>query len=72
MNLNLLNKSTKSGSSRPEVFCKRVILKNFTKFTTVLESPLLKKETLAEVFSFEFWEIFKNPYFAQYLQTGAS
>ena len=72
MNLNLLNKSTKSGSSLPEVFCKRVILKNFTKFTTVLELTLLKKETLVEVLSFEFWEIFKNPYFVQYLQTGAS
>ena len=40
-------------SSRPEVFCNKAVLKNFTK---------LKKETLAQVFSFEFCEIFKNTY----------
>ena len=40
-------------SSRPEVFCNKAVLKNFTK---------LKKETLAQVFSFEFCEIFKKTY----------
>ena len=42
-----------SKSSRPEVFCKNGVLKaeacNFN-----------KKETLAQVFSCKFWEIFKN------------
>ena len=37
-------------SSRPEVFCKKGVLRPF----------LLKKETLAQVFSCEFCEIFKN------------
>ena len=56
-------------SSRPEVFCKKVVLRNFTKFTgkhlcqrlffnkvndSFLIKTLFKKESLAQVFSCEF------------------
>ena len=41
-------------SDRPEVFCKKGVLRNFTKF--------IKKETLAQVFFCEFWEISKNSF----------
>ena len=64
-------------SSRPELLCKKGILKNFAKFIgkhlcqshlfnkiTGLRSlsllNFIKKETLAQVFSCEFCEIFKN------------
>ena len=46
-----------SGSSRPEVFCKKVVLKNFAKFTGKHVC-----HTLAQVFSFEFCEIAKNTF----------
>ena len=32
----------------------------------------LKKETLAQIFSYEFCKIFKNTYFIENLQTAAS
>ena len=60
-------------SSRPVVFCEKGVLKNFAKF---IEKQLchslfliklqtetcnfIKKETLAQVFSCEFWEIFNS------------
>ena len=60
--------------SQPEVFCKKSVLRNFAKFTgkylchslffTKASGPrsstLLKKETLAQVFSSEFRKHFKN------------
>ena len=61
-------------SSRPEVFCKKGVLGNFTKFTGkhLCQSLFLnkvaglcnfiKKETLAQVFSCEFCEISKNTF----------
>ena len=59
-------------SSRPEVFCKKGVLRNFTKFTGkhlrqsqslfFNKVDFIKKETLAEVFSCEFYEIFKNTF----------
>ena len=63
-------------STRPEVFCKESVLKNFTKFTgkhlcQILffsKVQLLKRETLAQVFSCEFCEIFKNTFFIEHLQ----
>ena len=65
------------GSSRPEVLCKKGVLKNFTKFTGkhlcqsllfnkiagLRPTTLLKKETLGQVFSSEFCEISKNTFF---------
>ena len=63
----------KYGSSRPEVFCKKGALRNFTKFTgkhlcqglffnevAALACNFIKKEGLAQVFSCEFCEICKN------------
>ena len=60
-------------SSRPLVFCKKGVLRNFTKFTgkhlcqslffnkvAGLVCNFIKKETLAQVFSCEFCEISKN------------
>ena len=63
-------------SIRPEVFCNRGSLKDFTKFTEnhlsqglffnkvsgLRPATLLKKETLTQVFSFEFCEIFQSTY----------
>ena len=63
-------------SSRPEVFCKKGVLRNFTKFTgkhlcqrlffnkvSGKGCNFIKKETLAQAFSCEFCEIFKNTFF---------
>ena len=56
-----------SKSSRPEVFCKKDVHRNFAKFTekqlgqSLLTATLLKKK-LAQVFSFEFCEISKNTF----------
>ena len=63
-------------SSRPEVFCERGVLKNFAKCTGkhLCQSLFLnkvagdacnviKKETLAQVFSWEFCEISENTFF---------
>ena len=56
-------------SSLLEVFCKKVVLRNFAKLTGKHLCPsfflnkvagLIKKETLAQVFSCEFCEISKN------------
>ena len=61
-------------SSRPDVFCKIGVLRNFTKFTgkPVYQSLFfglqLKKETLVLVFSCEFCEISKNTFFIEHLQ----
>ena len=61
-------------SSRPEVFCKKCVLKNFAKFTgkqlyqnlffnkVALKKNFIKKEALAQVFSCEFCEISKNSF----------
>ena len=48
--------------SRPEVFCKKGVLRNFAKFTGLRSQAcnFIKIETLAQVFSSEFCEISKN------------
>ena len=65
---------TESRSSRPEVFYKKGVVKNFAKFTGkhlcqslffnkvagLNPATLLKKETLEQVFSCEFCEISQN------------
>ena len=65
-------------SSYPKVFCKKSVLRNFAKFTgkhlchslLCLSPPVpqpqacnfIKRETLAQVFSCEFYKIFKNTF----------
>ena len=58
--------ATKSRSSRPEVFFKRGVLKSFAKFTG---KPLCQRLflKLAQVFSCEFCENFKNTFFIEHL-----
>ena len=67
---NIMESMIRSG--RPEVFCKKGVLRNFTIFTgkhlcqslvfnkESLKSLFIKKEPLAQVFSCEFCEISKN------------
>ena len=52
-------------SSRPEVFCKKGVLRNFAKFTGkhLCQSLFFKKETLVQIFSCKFCEISKNIFF---------
>ena len=58
-------------SSRPKVFCKKSVLRNFTKFTgkyLCQRNPpnackFIKKDSLVQVLSFEFYEISKNTFF---------
>ena len=79
-----IQKTQGSPEQLPELFYKKVVLENFAKstgkhlcqrlfFNKVAGLwPLNKKETLAQVFSFDFCEIFKNTYFEEHLQTAAS
>ena len=63
-------------SSRPDVFCEKVVLRNFAKFTgkhlcqslsfnkvAGAACNFIKKETLAQAFSCEFYEMSKNTSF---------
>ena len=71
---------TQIRSSRPEVFCKNRVLRNFTKFTRkhLCQSLFfnkvagIKKETLAQIFSCGFCEISKNTFFTEHLLATAS
>ena len=69
----------------PEVFCKKVVLKNFADFTgkhpfssffliklQAWRPATLLKKTPAQIFSCEICRIFKNTYFQEHLQTAAS
>ena len=53
----------------PELFYKKGVLRNFAKFTGKhLEAcKFIKKETPAQVFSCQFFEIFKNTFFTNFL-----
>ena len=70
-------------SSHSEVFCKRSVFKNFAKFTgkhqcqslffnKVAGRNFIKKETLAQVFTCEFFEIFKNAFLCRPSPVAAS
>ena len=68
-----------NGSSRPDMFCKKGVLRNFPKFTgkhlcQILFSInfFIKKETLAQAFSCEFCEISKSTFFYRTLPVAAS
>ena len=52
-----------------EVFCKKVVLKQFGNFTG---KHLCCSLFLKKVFSYEIYEIFKNTHFKENLQTTAS
>ena len=68
-------------SSRPEVFCEKGILRNFTKFTGkylcqslffnivagLRPATLLKKEALAQVFPVNFVKFQRTPFFTEHL-----
>ena len=58
-------------SSRPDAFCKKVFLKilqNLQENTFESEAcNFIKKENLAQVFSSEFCEVFKNTFFIERL-----
>ena len=59
----------------PEVFYKKGVLVNFAKFTGkhLRQSLfLIKEETLAQAFSCEFCEIYKNSFFTEHLWATAS
>ena len=66
----------------PELFYKKSVLKNFAKFTRkhLCQSLFFnkvaglrpKRETLAQVFSCEFSEIFKNTFFTEHHQATPS
>ena len=55
-------------SSRSEMFCKKSVLRNFAKFKGkhLCQSPeacnFIKKETLGQLFSLEFYKISKNTF----------
>ena len=59
---NFYKSTIKSNCSRQELFCKTGDLRNFAKFTgkCLSYSFFFKRETLAQVFSCEFCEIFNN------------
>ena len=72
-------------SSRPEVFCKKAVLRNITKFAgkhlfqslffnkvASLSPETLLKKTLAQVFSCEFCKISKNNFFTEHVWATAS
>ena len=63
----ILRITLKFRSSRPEVFCKKGVLENFAKFTAkhLSRASFLIKRALAELFSCEFCEIFKNNFFIE-------
>ena len=67
-------------SSRPEVFCEKGVLRNFSKFTGkhLCQSlffnkvaggacNFIKKETLAQVFPVNFEKFLRTPFFTEHL-----
>ena len=66
--------SGKHRTSPPNVFCKKGVLENFTKFTGkhLCQSLFLIKLQASDVFlgiqvfSYEYYEVFKNSFFMQY------
>ena len=77
----LIWKKTYLQSSRLEVFCKKGVHKTFVEFTgkhlcqsiflnkvAGLRHPDMLKKTLIQVFSSEFWEIFRNTFFIEHFR----
>ena len=75
-----------SRSTRPDIFCKKGVLRNFTKFTVKhlcqslffnkvaveVACNFTKKETLVQVFSCEFCKISKNTFLHRTTQVADS
>ena len=61
-------------SIRPEVFCKKAVLRNFAKFTGkhLCQGLFFSKEKLVQAFSCEFCEISQNIFFTEHLLASAS
>ena len=80
------SKCCSNRNSRPQVFCKKGVLRNlikftgkhlcqslfFNKFAGLRPATLLKKKTLAQVFSCEFYQISKNTLFYRTTLVAAS
>ena len=63
------------GISHRRCSMKKGALKHFAEFIGKHQCQSLffnKKETLVQLFSFEFWEIFRNTYFTEHLRITAS
>ena len=76
----LTEREIPSRSSRPDVFCEKCVLRNFAKFTgkhlyqslffnkvAGAACNFIKNEALVQVFSCEFCEISKTPFFTEHL-----
>ena len=66
----LISKTESQNEKQPlEMFYKKSVLKDFTKFTGkhLCRGLFVNKETLAQVFSSKFCEIFKNIIFTEHL-----
>ena len=65
-----------NGYRRSHLRCsvRKGVLRNFTKFTGkhLCQSLFFNKETLAQTFSCDFFEISKNTFFTEYLRATAS
>ena len=61
---------TTSRSSRPHVFCKKDVFRNFAKFTGKHFINFIKKETPAQVFSCEFREFLRALFLTEHLSRG--
>ena len=66
-------------SSDPEVFCKKGVFKNFAKFigkhlpqSLLMTCKLIKKATLAQVFSCEFCKILTEHFLTEHLRATVS
>ena len=59
-------------NSRPDVFCKKGVLKTLQISQKSTCAGVLKKDSLAQVFSCEFSKIFKNTFFTEHVWTTAS
>ena len=55
----------------PKVFFKKDVLKNFSEFAGKYLCQSIK-ETLAQMFYCEFWELFKSTFFTEQLRTTVS
>ena len=72
--VSIFSETTIGRSSHSQVFNEKAIPKNFAKFPGKHQfwSQSIKNETPAKVFSYEFFETFKNSFFVENLRVAAS